>query len=464
MGIHARHRPAARPALIDLQRLLVLRTIVERGLPVERLAGGRQRHRRKHRSGDGVDPIGGNDVSGKRVAHDDAVDGPGRQRVVDGHQLAGGVARLREIAGALGRRRQRQHVVARAALLVVVGAEPEERLVFDDRTADRTCPVVVVLRRILQPRPLRKKQRPRRRTRLADEQRAAVPRIRPRAGRGVEDAARRVPHVGLVGLGLHLQLFHRLHRRRDGRAIGQVGDRHAFNQVAVAAPRAAAERQLRRAGLILIAHELRIAGLNHARRRDGREERVAAEDRQVLQGLLVERRRLRRAGALDERRFAGDGHLLGDGADLEREIQHGRLLRADSEAFAFFGLESGKRDADGVGARQHARKRVLADFVRHRRSLGVRVFVDERHFGAGDHALCIPHRAAQRPLIGLRADVGRADKRAHHTGDARPQTDVAPRHVGFSLPAITANAEGLGDHAREQAACPCREESRGRAK
>ena len=310
MGIHARHRPAVRPALIDLQRLLVLRTIVERGLAVERLAGRRQRHRREHRSGDRVDPIGGNDVAGKRVAHDDSVDGPRRQRVVDGDQLAGGVARLREIAGALGRRRQRQHVVARAALLVVVGAEPEERPVLDDRTTDRTGPVVVVLRRILQPRPLRKEQRPRRRTRLADEQRAAVPGVRPRAGRGVEDAARRVPHVGLVGLGLHLQLFHRLHRRGDGRAIGQVGDRHAFDQVAVAAPRAAAERQLRRAGLVLIPHELRIAGLNDARRRDGREERVAPEDRQVLQGLLVERRRLRRARALDERRFAGDGHLL----------------------------------------------------------------------------------------------------------------------------------------------------------
>ena len=259
-----------------------------------------------------------------------------------------------------------------------------------------------------------------------------MPRIRPRAGCGVEDTSRRVPHVGLVGLGLHLQLFHRLHRRGDGRAIRQVGDRHTFNQVAVAAPRAAAERQLRRAGLVLIPHELGIPGLNDARRRDGREECVAPEDWQVLQGLLIERRRLRCAGALDDWCFTGDRHLLADGADHEREIQHGRLLRADSKALAYFRLEARKRNADGVRSRKHARKRVFAYFIRHRRSLGVRVFVDERHFGARDHTLWILYCAAQRPLICLRADVGRADKRAHHTGDAWPQTDVDPRHAGFS--------------------------------
>ena len=136
-------------------------------------------------------------------------------------------------------------------------------------------------------------------------------------------------------------------------------------------PRAAAERELRRTGLILVAHELRIAGLDHARRGDRREEGVAAEDRQVLQRLLVERRRLRRAGALDERRLAGDGDLLGDRADLEREVEHGRLLRADAEAFRSSVLKPGQRDADRVGARQHAGKRVLADFVRHRRALAL---------------------------------------------------------------------------------------------
>ena len=191
----------------------------------------------------------------------------------------------------------------------------------------------------------------------------------------------------------------------------KIGNRHAFNQVAIAATRAAAERQLRRAGLILIAHELRIAGLNDARRRDGREERVAPEDGQVLQGLLVERRGLRRARAFDERSVARDRHLLGDRADFEREIQHRRLLRADTKALAYFRLESGKGNADGVWSWKHARKRVLANFIRHRRSLGVRVFVDQEHLGAGNDSLWIPNRAAQRSLIRLRAKLDCAGKR-----------------------------------------------------
>jgi hypothetical protein len=42
-------------------------------------------------------------------------------------------------------------------------------------------------------------------------------------------------------------------------AIAEVGDRHAVDEVVVAAARAAAERQQRRVGLILLAVELRIA-------------------------------------------------------------------------------------------------------------------------------------------------------------------------------------------------------------
>ena len=279
---------------------------------------------------------------------------------------------------------------------------------------------MVVLRRVFEPCALREKQRPCRRAGLADNQRAAPPRVRPRAGRRVEDAAGGVPHVGLVGLGLHLELFHGLHRRRNGGTIRQIGNRHAFNQVAIAAARAAAERELRRAGLILVAHELRIAGLNDARRRDGREERVAPEDGQVLQGLLVERRGLRRARALDERCVASDRHLLGDRADLEREIQHRRLLRADAEALAYFRFESGKGNTNGVWSWKHARKCVLANFIRHRRSLGVGVFVDQEHLGAGNDSLWIPNRAAQRSLIRLRAELDCAAKHAHHARNERP--------------------------------------------
>ena len=68
---------------------------------------------------------------------------------------------------------------------------------------------------------------------------------------------------------------------------------------------------------------------------------------------------------------------------------------------SLLGLESRERHAHRIRAGQHAGHDVLADFVRHRRALAVRVFVDERHFGAGDHALNVFHDPAQRALVGL---------------------------------------------------------------
>ena len=236
-------------------------------------------------------------------------------------------------------------------------------------------------------------------------------------------------HVRFVGLGLDLQLFDRLHRRRDRRTVRKVGDRHAFDQVAVAAARAAAQRELRRAGLILIAHELRIAGLDHARRRYRGEEGVAAEDRQVLQRFLIERGGLRRARALDERRFTGDGDLFGEGAYLQQEVEYERLLRADAEALALIRLEAGERHADGIGAGQHAAEGVLADLVGHRGAFRIGVFVDEGDFRAGDHALRIAHRAAQCALVGLCAEGGRGCERKQHAEHDRGRPCLAPVHV-----------------------------------
>ena len=138
-------------------------------------------------------------------------------------------------------------------------------------------------------------------------------------------------HVGFVGLGLHPHFFDRFDRRHDGRPVDEVGHRHAFDEVAVAAPRSAAERQVRGVGLILEADKLRIARLDDARRGDRRIEGVAAEDRQVLQRCLVERCGDRGAAALDQRRLAGDGDLLRQLADREREVLHQGLLGADAQ-------------------------------------------------------------------------------------------------------------------------------------
>ena len=267
-----------------------------------------------------------------------------------------------------------------------------------------------------------------------------MPRVGTGASRGVEDPAGGVSHVGLVGFRLDFQLLDGFHRGRDRRPIGQVGDRHALDQVAVAAARAAAERERRRTGLILVAHELRIAGLNDARCRDRREEGVAPEDGQGSQRVFVERGRLRCAHTLDERCFTGHGQLLGDRPHFEREVEHRRLLRADAKSCSLLGLEARERHSHGIRAGQHAGHDVLADFIRHRRALAVRVFVDERHFGAGDHALNVSHDPAQRALVGLRSCDCRAGEQECCSAGHTPLR-LVQAHKGNSLRLICAFTE-----------------------
>ena len=92
--------------------------------------------------------------------------------------------------------------------------------------------------------------------RLADEQGAAVPDVRTGSGCRVEDTARCMPHVGLVRLRLHLQLFHRIERRDkcDQAASGGHGIRNSIHhEFVVAGLRATAavdaELSLRIAGV-----------------------------------------------------------------------------------------------------------------------------------------------------------------------------------------------------------------------
>src|SRR5688572_17231760 len=175
VAVHRRRRPPAAPAVIDFQRLLVLWTVVEAGRAGERASRLRRRHLGQHRARDLVEPIRRDDIAGERIADEAGAAWirPGGERIVDGD------ARLREIAGALAERREREHIVARALLLVIVLAEPEEGLVRVDRTADRSGPRIVVLRGVRSAGPLGEEQLAGTPSRLVHKERAAVPRVRP---------------------------------------------------------------------------------------------------------------------------------------------------------------------------------------------------------------------------------------------------------------------------------------------
>lgn len=255
--------------------------------------------------------------------------------------------------------------------------------------------------------------------------------------------------VARPSLELDLHVLDRLGRRHPRRTVDEVGDRDAFDQVGVAAARPAAQRQQRGAGLILVAHKLRIARLDHAWRRDRRVEGVAAED--WNRGNLRRRhgRRHRRGGALDNGRLRGHRELFRQSADFEREVLDHDLLRRDAEALPLFGAETGQGHADGVDTRKHARERVLADLVRRRRAHGVGVFVDERDVDARDDALRVLDQAAHASLIRLRDQACGCDERDRNSEDM-PHARTSPLCHCFSFVlwgnarrgAVTTSCEG----------------------
>src|SRR5215831_16399263 len=65
----------------------------------------------------------------------------------------------------------------------------------------------------------------------------------------------------------------------------------------------------------------------------------------------------------NQRRISGDFYLFVDRTDLQRDIERRELLRADTEAGLFEGLESRQSRADFIGARRHKREGILPDFV-----------------------------------------------------------------------------------------------------
>src|SRR5204862_2072439 len=68
-----------------------------------------------------------------------------RQRIVDGDQLAGARARLREITGSLQQRRHRTNEVVRAEALGTLNVDEKERAVFLDRPAGGEAVLLDVL-------------------------------------------------------------------------------------------------------------------------------------------------------------------------------------------------------------------------------------------------------------------------------------------------------------------------------
>jgi hypothetical protein len=208
-----------------------------------------------------------------------------------------------------------------------------------------------------------------------------------------------------------------------------VGDRHAVERVVVAAAGAAAERQQRRVGLVLLAVELRIARRNHRRHGGADQERRAARARKRLHRRVVEHRALRGIRRFNQRRLAGDRHVLGDRTDVHRQIEGEELLRADADAGSIDRLVALEGDLQPVSAGVDRREHVLAALVGHDRSADVRAFVGEGHFRPRQHAAGILHRAANTALKALSEYCARGSRTEQHCQEPDTHSHVSLRSL-----------------------------------
>ena len=110
---------------------------------------------------------------------------------------------------------------------------------------------------------------------------------------------------------------------------------HAVDQVVVGADTAAAQRNDRGIGLVLLPVELRVARRRERRHGDPDQKGVAAGRGQRVERRLVQHAAGGRRGRVDERRLAGDGDVLRNRANLEQGVERDELLRPDDQPLRF---------------------------------------------------------------------------------------------------------------------------------
>ena len=265
-----------------------------------------------------IEPVGRDDVARERQV---------RHRVVDD------AIELGKIARAHLRRRHRRQVRRALVDVVALVVEEVERLVLDDRAADRAA--VLVLAEVgLRPAGEIVEVVVLVELRVAQELEAApVHGVGARLDLQVHDAAQRAAELGRVGAGLQLELVERVdagkqdHRLQPGLVVV-----HAVEHVVVVARPLAVGRERRRraprqaAGAV----DVRAGHAAHDAGHGSREvDEVTAVQRQRLDLLFRHRRAELGRGGLDQRRRAGHGHRFLDRADLELQVEAEVLIDAE---------------------------------------------------------------------------------------------------------------------------------------
>ena len=128
-------------------------------------------------------------------------------------------------------------------------------------------------------------------------------------------------------------------------------------------------------------------------------------------------------------RFADDGDLIGDLADLQCEVDDSFASDRQADAAAHGGGEPLKRSGDLVRARLKIGSGVAAPGIGHERAAPRRVRVRDGDGGAGQHGSgVVLHRAGNRAARGLclqhTSDDG-GEERSGHEPHAKPHRDTS---------------------------------------
>ena len=306
------------------------------------------------------------------------------RRIVDVHAVRAQVAAARR----RGRHGQQLRAPLGGARPLVVAEE--KPLVLLDRSADRHAELVALG---LGDEPAGQRISLELRERVArlelvgliELERAAVQEVGAGLGLDRHDARRGLAELGIVVLRRDFRFADRFERRvDDDDAENRIAVLRAVELIPGAAEVLAVDHRLRRPLRVLAGGMLPLELLRAGRQQDELGE-VAIEHRQIGELLGVEPGRDVGAVDLQQRRSAGDHHLLGHGADRQREGDGCLRVHAHGNRRHDRGLEAGQFRLDLVGARQQPLFHEVAGLVGHRRVGGLPLDAGDRDRDAGQH-------------------------------------------------------------------------------
>ena len=328
---------------------------------------------------DRIEALARNDVAGERGAAA-AVGGAG-DRVVDRRR------RRREVPVPHRGGRHRAEAVGDLPIERALIASEEERLVAEDRAAERAAELVLARLGLL----LGGRQEiGARLERLVVEvlERGAAKDVGAALDQDVGRHASRQALIGVERAGGHADRFDRLERRHVGGHVREpeiVRDRPLDpDRVRVAGRAIRAEGEAARR---VDRHRVHVLGRRDARDRDEQVLIVAADGhRQVLELHGRDVGAHFRAVGLQDRRGRRDGHGFGDLSDFELAADAHHRVFGDRHVGRHELLEAGEIDADRIRARRDGRERDDAGAVGDAAAAAIRSGFGDGDVGAGDRA------------------------------------------------------------------------------